>query len=112
MGRPIRWTEHPAIWTGEYEGASHGSGASIIFVRLEPGRPGPRLHMHPYPETFVVRRGQVDFTVGDEQVAAAAGDIVVVPADTPHRFDNGGDDLLEMMDIHPNERFATIWLEK
>ena len=90
MAKPIQWTGDPAIWTGEFEGASHGSEASIIFVRLEPGRSGPKLHMHPYPETFVVRRGQAAFTVGDEQVAAAAGDIVVVPADTPHRFDNGG----------------------
>ncbi len=111
MGRPIRWTGDSAIWTGEYEGASHGSGASIIFVLLEPGQSGPRLHMHSYPETFVVRRGQVAFTVGDQRVAAAAGDIVVVPAGTPHRFDNAGDDVLEMMDIHPNERFVTIWLE-
>jgi mannose-6-phosphate isomerase-like protein (cupin superfamily) len=36
---------------------------------------------------------------------------VVVPPETPHTFINTGDDILEMIDIHPVERFATIWLE-
>lgn len=79
MARPVHWTDDPATWTGEFEGERRGSGVSIIFARLEPGKPGPKLHTHPYSETFVVRRGQMVFTAGDERIAAAAGDIVVYP---------------------------------
>lgn len=111
MAGQVQWTDDPAIWTGAFEGDLHGSGVSIIFARLEPGKPGPKLHKHPYSETFVVRCGRAIFTAGDDRIAAAAGDIVVVPPETPHSFANAGDEVLEMMDIHPAERFATIWLE-
>lgn len=111
MSRPIHWTDDPAVWTGEFEGHRHGSGVAIIFARLEPGRPGPKLHEHPYSETFVVRRGKAIFTTGDERITAAAGDMVVVPPDTPHCFANAGEDVLEMIDIHAAERFTTVWLE-
>jgi hypothetical protein len=57
MARQVQWTDDPATWKGELEGDCHGSGVSIIFARLEPGKPGPKLHKHPYAETFVVRRG-------------------------------------------------------
>jgi len=110
MSQPIHWAD-PAMWAGEFEGHLHGSGVSIIFARLEPGKPGPKLHRHPYPETFVVRQGRAVFTVDDQRIEAAAGDIVVAPPDTPHAFANAGTAVLEMMDIHASERFVTIWLD-
>ena len=111
MSAVIHWADDPAVWNGEFEGYRHDSGVSIIFARLEPGEPGPKLHKHPYSETFVVRRGRALFTAGDELIEAEAGDIVVVPPDTAHCFANAGPGTLEMMDIHASERFATIWLE-
>lgn len=111
MARLIHWSNDPAVWTGEFESDRHGSGVAIIFARLEPGRLGPKLHKHPYSETFVVQRGKVVLTAGDKRIAAAAGDIAVVPADMPHSFANAGDEVLEMVDIHAAERFTTIWLE-
>jgi quercetin dioxygenase-like cupin family protein len=47
---------------------------------------GPKLHRHPYEETFIVEDGDVLFTVGENTTEAGAGDIVVVPAGTPHKF--------------------------
>ncbi|MBP1852527.1 cupin domain-containing protein [Rhizobium halophytocola] len=82
------------------EGAEIGSEASFFLVDTDPGR-GSLLHKHPYAETWIVRSGQVAFTVGDETVLAAAGDIVVGPAETPHRFENIGDGPLKMVCIHP-----------
>ena len=111
MSELIHWTDDPAMWVGEFEGHRHGSGVAIIFVRLEPGKPGPQLHKHPYSETFIVRRGRAAFVAGDKRIDAVAGDIVVVPSDTPHTFANAGTSPLEMMDIHASERFVTIWLD-
>lgn len=38
------------------EGAEHGATISLILDRSEPGQ-GPRLHRHPYDETWVVQEG-------------------------------------------------------
>ena len=111
MSELIHWTDDFAVWTGEFEGHLHCSGASIIFARLEPGKPGPKLHRHPYSETFVVRQGRPAFIAGDQRIEGAAGDIVVVPPDTPHAFSNAGTIVLEMMDVHASDRFVTTWLE-
>ena len=105
MSGLIHWTDDPAVWRGEFEGHLHGSGVAIIFARLEPGKPGPKLHKHPYSETFVVRQGRTAFTAGDQGIEVDAGDIVVVPSDTPHAFANAGTTVLEMMDI-PCQRSA------
>jgi len=39
-----------------------------------------------------------------------AGDIVIVPANTPHRFVNAGSETLRQVDIHVSPRFVTEWL--
>jgi len=39
-----------------------------------------------------------------------AGEIVIVPANTPHRFTNTGNGPLRQIDIHVNSRFETEWL--
>lgn len=91
--------------TARFEGEPHGSGASFFLVKNRPGE-GAMLHVHPYPETWVVRAGRVRFTVGGEPVEAAAGDIVVGPAGVPHKFVCLGPELLEMVCIHPSPRFV------
>jgi quercetin dioxygenase-like cupin family protein len=95
----------------EFTGDELGAGVSIILVDTPPGR-GPSLHRHQYEEVFVLREGEVTFTVGDEERVARAGDIVVVPPDTPHAFVNTGDSRLGMVAIHVSPRFATEWLDQ
>lgn len=105
----IKWTDGATSWDGEFQGGSFGSGVSIIFTRLDRPGGGPALHQHPYSETFLVRKGVVRFTVGTQSLDAAAGEIVVVAPDTPHRF-TGVSDEVEMIDIHASRRFITEWL--
>lgn len=102
------WTETPGEWHGEVQG--FGGGIALIFVAAEPGQ-GPRLHSHPYAETFIVRAGRALYTIGDEEIEAGAGQILVVPAGVPHKFRSLGPDALESIDIHASERFVTDWLE-
>lgn len=100
-----------SIWQGEFEGGAYGADISVIFVHTEIVGDGPRLHKHPYPETFIVRNGNVRFTVGGETIDAVAGQIVVCPTNVPHKFQNLGPGLLEQIDIHEAGAFETIWLE-
>ncbi|WP_442874189.1 cupin domain-containing protein [Devosia sp. SL43] len=58
-----------------------------------------------------MRNGRARFTVGDETVEAVAGQIVVCPANVPHKFENLGPELLEQIDIHEARAFETEWLE-
>nr|WP_219412923.1 cupin domain-containing protein [Pseudonocardia nigra] len=99
------------VLRGEFEGRDHGSSVSLIMVGTEEIGAGPRLHRHPYDETFVVRAGTARFTIGDEVRVATAGQILVAPANTPHKFENMGPGRLEMTDVHANDHFVTEWLE-
>jgi mannose-6-phosphate isomerase-like protein (cupin superfamily) len=101
-----------------YSGSSHelegylygGVPACLIFVDGPPGS-GPRLHRHPYAEIFVVLEGQATFTVGEAEIEARGGQILIAPAGVPHKFVNSGDGPLRQIDIHTSERFSTEWLE-
>jgi len=93
----------------ELVGRDHDVGVCLIFVDAPPGG-GPRLHRHPYEEIFIVQEGRGTFQLGDEELEAAAGDIVIVPAGTPHRFLNTGEVPLRQLDVHVSPHFDTEWL--
>ena len=92
-----------------FMGHEHGAQVSFFLSRNPPGT-GPKLHSHPYEETFIVEDGEVLFTVGESTVEAGAGDIVVVPAGTPHKFESRSW-RHRQTSIHPAPRMETEWLE-
>jgi mannose-6-phosphate isomerase-like protein (cupin superfamily) len=96
--------------TGNLIGADHGATVSLIFDRSEPGH-GPRLHRHPYDETWIVEEGSLTFQAGDERLSAGPGDIVIVPADVPHKFTNDGPGPSRLVCIHASPTMVTEWLE-
>ncbi|MFI5736579.1 cupin domain-containing protein [Kribbella sp. NPDC051587] len=97
-------------WEENYTELPGGAGVSLILESTSKEGVGPRLHLHPYAETFIIRRGSATFTVADEQVVAHAGQILVVPAETPHKFRTGPGGY-EALHIHANPTFETTWLE-
>jgi len=105
------WADASEHWQGEFVGGPYGTGICVIFVRTDKIGDGPRLHKHPYPETFIVRNGRVRFTLGNEHIEAVAGQIIVCPENTPHKFENLGPEPLEQIDIHESGTFTTEWLE-
>jgi len=99
-----------AIPSGNLVGEDHGASISLILDESEPGG-GPRLHRHPYDETWVVIEGSLTFHAGDERFAANAGDVIVVPPDMPHGFTNDGPARSKLVCIHAHPTFETEWLE-
>ena len=98
--------------TYEFEGFKfQDTEVSFIWVDMPPGG-SVRLHKHPYKEIFVVQEGMVTFTVDSEVLDAHVGQIIIVPADTPHKFKNTGDQQLKQVDIHVNKEFITYWLKE
>jgi quercetin dioxygenase-like cupin family protein len=97
--------------TSEFEGYLHAdTEVSFILVDMQPGE-GVRLHTHPYQEIFILQEGAATYTVGATTLEARTGQIIIVEADTPHKFVNSGDGKLRQVDIHLNKRFITQWLE-
>ena len=85
--------------TVRFEGQEYGAAASFFYVDNDPGQ-GPDLHVHPYPETWIVQSGQARIVAGDEQFEVGPGDIAVVPAGVPHKFTNIGDGRLVIFCVH------------
>ena len=92
-------------------GAEHGGlPISLFLVDDRPGE-GPRLHRHPYAEVFVVHAGQARFEIDDLGLTATAGDILIAPAMSAHRFTNAGESRLRVTAIHTAPDMETEWLQ-
>jgi mannose-6-phosphate isomerase-like protein (cupin superfamily) len=96
--------------TIRFEGAEHGTPISFFAVDNDPGQ-GPGLHTHPYPETWVVRRGRAEVVIGGERFEVGPGDIAVAPAGVPHKFTNLGPDRLDIVCIHAAASMVQVNLE-
>ncbi len=80
--------------TYEFEGLQYqDTEVSFMWVDLPP-RDAIKLHKHPYKEIFIIHEGTACYTVGSETLEAHAGQIVIVPADIPHKFMNSGEQQL------------------
>lgn len=106
-------TIHPVDAAGDADIEGYLIGSPVSIMREYIARPGagPRLHRHPYVETFVIRAGRALFTVGDEQVVGSGGQVLVVPALVDHRFEVLDGGTYEATHIHASDRFITEWLE-
>jgi len=99
------------FWRGRFEGKDMGTDVTVFFYATEEIGKGPLWHVHPYDEVFIVRTGRALFTVGDEKIEAEAGDVVMGPAEVPHKFHNLGPGLLETTDIHLSDRWIQTNLD-
>ena len=113
MTHVINMNELPHSATAHtFEGYRYGDANVSFFLTDAPPGSGPSLHTHPYAEVFLVQEGRATFTVGDSSIEATGGQILVVPAGTPHRFVNSGTGRLRQISIHTSERMVTEWLEE
>ena len=88
----------------EFHGEKHAAPVSAYIVNAKSGQ-GPPLHTHPYVEVAFTIEGRATITVGNETREVQSGGIVVIPANTPHRFVNTGETTLRQIDIHASPRF-------
>lgn len=84
---------------GGIPAAALGTDIFLLYPAFETGQ-GPRWHVHPYDEVFVVLEGRALFTIGDTKVEAGPGDTLMGPANVPHKFRSVGPGVLRTVDIH------------
>lgn len=71
---------------GHVAGRDLGTDCTVLLVNVtEPGK-GPALHVHPYDELFVIHAGRARYTIGEEEVEGGTGDVILGPANIPHKF--------------------------
>jgi len=105
------WSAHEHLWKGYFQGEDIGTNVTVLFYVTDKFGEGPRWHMHPYDEIFIIRTGSALFTIGDKKIEAKAGDILLGPAEIPHKYHNIGPSSLETTDIHLSKRWIQTDLE-
>ena len=98
-------------WRGSLDGIALGGPVTVFAYGTDEIGAGPRLHVHPYDETFIIIEGHARFTVGDTTLDAHAGEVVLGPAGVPHTFKNLGPGRLQTIDIHHSPRWIQTDLE-
>jgi mannose-6-phosphate isomerase-like protein (cupin superfamily) len=105
-----------ALWLNgkayRFQGKEYGDVPfSFFWLNTAPGG-GPALHVHPYEEVFIMQHGQATFTVGRQEIEVQGGNVVIVPANTPHKYKNSGQEALEMVSIHASKEVIQTMLEE
>ncbi|MDS9469235.1 cupin domain-containing protein [Paracoccus sp. MBLB3053] len=104
-------TEAAGPWRGSCPGEKMEAPVTVLAYGTDKPGEGPRLHVHPYDETFVIIAGRARFFVGDEVIDAVAGEVVFGPKSVPHRFENLGPGRLQTIDIHHSPRWIQTDLD-
>lgn len=92
----VRYTPAVAVLEGRDD-----APVSFYVTEFERGE-GTPLHLHPYPEVFLVERNAALFTAGDEEFTITEGNFVIVPAETPHRYVGASDEPVRVVSVHPS----------
>jgi mannose-6-phosphate isomerase-like protein (cupin superfamily) len=82
-----------------------GEDGLPVFTGVQTCQPGyaTPLHWHPYVECLFVLEGTMEAWLEGEQDRPAllsSGDMIALPACTPHVFRNAGDGVLRLLGIH------------
>lgn len=95
-----------------YSVAFESKTGSVEIFRIEQG---VRLHKHPQENhVLYILKGRGRGQIGDTIAEVRPGQVVVIPADVPHKLERIGDEPLDFIlfstpGFHPND---IVWLEK
>ena len=87
-----------------------GGQAVVIETFVQPDGFVAAAHVHPnQEERFEVLAGSVGFRVGREKIVGGPGHRLTVPAGTPHKFWNAGDDVARFVcEVRPALQFESL----
>src|SRR5437868_1100336 len=84
--------------------------AVVIETFVQPNGFVAAAHVHPsQEERFEILRGSVGFRIGRKKLVARPGQRLTVPAGTPHKFWNAGDDEAHFVcEVRPALQFEAL----
>ncbi len=98
-------------WNGKIEGQEVQTGVSFLFNEVQEAGLGPPLHMHPYDEVYIVRQGLAHVIVGEDELEVSEGEVLIIPANTPHKVLTAGTGTTEIISVHVSDKFQAEMLE-
>jgi mannose-6-phosphate isomerase-like protein (cupin superfamily) len=101
--------------TGErivFRKTSRDTGGEFVAIEcyVQPDGFVATAHVHPsQEERFEVLRGTVGFRIGRKKIVAGPGQRLTVPAGTPHKFWNAGDEVAHFAcEVRPARQFESL----
>jgi quercetin dioxygenase-like cupin family protein len=86
-------------------------GQAVVFeIFVQPNGFVAAAHVHPsQEERFEILRGSVGFKIGRKKLVAGPGQRIGIPAGTPHKFWNAGDDEAHFVcEVRPALQFEQL----
>jgi len=89
--------------TGDYD---------LTIIETPPGVQGPPPHTHKfYKESFIIIEGEMKFFVDGATKTLKAGEVLDIPLNTLHTFENKGDKTCRFVNIHSPKGFRDFFVE-
>jgi quercetin dioxygenase-like cupin family protein len=90
--------------------ADTGGEAVVIECIVRPKGVVAATHVHPsQDERFEVLAGEVGFRIDKQEIVASAGERILIPAGTAHKFWNAGDDEAHFVcEVRPALQFESL----
>ena len=82
-------------------GPDEGPNFALRRFIMEPGGGMPK-HTNTVEHEQYVLRGKALIGIGNEEIEVSAGDVVFIPAGTPHFYEARGEEPFEFLCIVPN----------
>ena len=94
----VNWADVPAetVYPGITRQVVQGARQTLVRYVYQPGAVFPR-HQHPQEQITAVLSGAIEFEVAGERHRLGAGEVAVIPGDTPHGARVLGDDVVETL---------------
>ena len=83
-------------------GPDEGPNFALRRFIMEPGG-GMPAHTNTVEHEQYVLRGRATIGIGDEEIQVRAGNVVFIPAGTPHWYRAEGDEPFEFLCVVPNK---------
>jgi len=68
----------------------------LIDMTIPPGG-GPPPHRHNFEELFIIQEGEISFNFRGEKKLVSAGEVINIPVNAPHNFQNSSDKTAKML---------------
>jgi len=96
--KTANWNEIPSeeVYPGITRQTVQGERQTLVRYVYQPGSVFP-LHQHPQEQVTAILSGQIEFTVAGQTATLGAGDVAIIPGDTPHGARVTGNEVVETL---------------
>jgi quercetin dioxygenase-like cupin family protein len=107
MASVIAWDDVPVEQPlpGVYRQTIQGASQTLVRYRYAPGAHFP-THRHPQEQITFVLAGAIVFHIDGARIDLGAGQVAVIPANTPHGADAEGDEWVDTVNCLAPRREA------